>query len=110
HYPPLSAYHPLPCLFSPLSPHAALPIWDRPPSRWLRGRHSPGLRPHRRSGCGDRGDLRLHRAATPSHARREHLLRRTLEVTRPEDRKSTRLNSSHVSISYAVFCLINILH
>src|SRR5438067_7498068 len=27
-----------------------------------------------------------------------------LEV-RPQDRKSTRLNSSHVSISYAVFCL-----
>src|SRR5699024_9290462 len=25
--------------------------------------------------------------------------------TRGEDRKSTRLNSSHVSISYAVFCL-----
>src|SRR5699024_4578154 len=25
----------------------------------------------------------------------------------PLDRKSTRLNSSHVSISYAVFCLIN---
>src|SRR5438876_5774224 len=24
---------------------------------------------------------------------------------RPEDRKSTRLNSSHPSISYAVFCL-----
>src|SRR5690349_22156680 len=24
---------------------------------------------------------------------------------RPEDRKSTRLNSSHVEISYAVFCL-----
>src|SRR5690606_24926883 len=24
---------------------------------------------------------------------------------RPEDRKSTRLNSSHVKISYAVFCL-----
>src|SRR5207249_11044347 len=35
----------------------------------------------------------------------------TLERTRsersrcPADRKSTRLNSSHVSISYAVFCL-----
>src|SRR4051794_41877503 len=31
-----------------------------------------------------------------------------IEVTRdvsPEDRKSTRLNSSHPSISYAVFCL-----
>src|SRR5699024_11495867 len=26
-------------------------------------------------------------------------------VKLPEDRKSTRLNSSHVSISYAVFCL-----
>src|SRR5690242_20832826 len=26
-------------------------------------------------------------------------------VLRPEDRKSTRLNSSHMSISYAVFCL-----
>src|SRR5438067_4449358 len=26
-------------------------------------------------------------------------------ATRPTDRKSTRLNSSHVSISYAVFCL-----
>src|SRR5699024_12234744 len=26
-------------------------------------------------------------------------------VTCKEDRKSTRLNSSHVSISYAVFCL-----
>src|SRR5438067_526268 len=28
-----------------------------------------------------------------------------LEVLRREDRKSTRLNSSHVSTSYAVFCL-----
>src|SRR5437660_4586566 len=26
-------------------------------------------------------------------------------VLRPKDRKSTRLNSSHVAISYAVFCL-----
>src|SRR5699024_12218527 len=28
-----------------------------------------------------------------------------LAVILPADRKSTRLNSSHVSISYAVFCL-----
>src|SRR6266542_2362518 len=28
-----------------------------------------------------------------------------LDCTRAEDRKSTRLNSSHGSISYAVFCL-----
>src|SRR5699024_12007111 len=27
------------------------------------------------------------------------------QLYNPEDRKSTRLNSSHVSISYAVFCL-----
>src|SRR2546421_3231958 len=27
------------------------------------------------------------------------------EVARPQDRKSTRLNSSHDQISYAVFCL-----
>src|SRR3712207_7012025 len=33
-------------------------------------------------------------------ANREHLLR-----TLPQDRKSTRLNSSHANISYAVFCL-----
>src|SRR5699024_12795111 len=30
---------------------------------------------------------------------------RRLPPPRPRDRKSTRLNSSHVSISYAVFCL-----
>src|SRR5699024_5717791 len=28
-----------------------------------------------------------------------------LDIASVEDRKSTRLNSSHVSISYAVFCL-----
>src|SRR3712207_8929901 len=30
---------------------------------------------------------------------------RTVNATRPADRKSTRLNSSHANISYAVFCL-----
>src|SRR5699024_12842122 len=30
---------------------------------------------------------------------------RLLDLVEGEDRKSTRLNSSHVSISYAVFCL-----
>src|SRR5437868_7766070 len=33
----------------------------------------------------------------------KHETKRCLELT--QDRKSTRLNSSHVSISYAVFCL-----
>src|SRR5699024_12384912 len=31
----------------------------------------------------------------------------TATMPKKEDRKSTRLNSSHVSISYAVFCLKN---
>src|SRR5436853_1149080 len=31
--------------------------------------------------------------------------RRRVEVQRGQDRKSTRLNSSHLGISYAVFCL-----
>src|SRR5207253_11441509 len=38
---------------------------------------------------------------------RGHRARITTRVgtARPADRKSTRLNSSHVAISYAVFCL-----
>src|SRR5690349_24167392 len=35
----------------------------------------------------------------------EKYTRFATELDRPEDRKSTRLNSSHVEISYAVFCL-----
>src|SRR5690606_41282835 len=41
-------------------------------------------------------------------ARNDALLRRALDelrASRAGDRKSTRLNSSHVKISYAVFCL-----
>src|SRR5436305_8919077 len=34
-----------------------------------------------------------------------HLVEVVVRVAGPEDRKSTRLNSSHVRISYAVFCL-----
>src|SRR5207253_6300357 len=35
----------------------------------------------------------------------ERLVIVTPDTTRGRDRKSTRLNSSHVAISYAVFCL-----
>src|SRR5690606_39865928 len=38
-------------------------------------------------------------------ARREAILRMQEDALRQGDRKSTRLNSSHVKISYAVFCL-----
>src|SRR5699024_12583884 len=45
----------------------------------------------------------------PGHQRRARLLKPALDRPRRRaaqaDRKSTRLNSSHVSISYAVFCL-----
>src|SRR5699024_11730852 len=79
---------------STLSLHDALPISSRPsePSRrrWARlptvGQSGPsravGLRPD-----------------VPTAAASPH------RTGRRGDRKSTRLNSSHVSISYAVFCL-----
>src|SRR5438067_7419282 len=65
-----------------LSLHDALPILRRR-RRWARRR--------------SRSDAHLPRAAR----------RRTAGARPPTspDRKSTRLNSSHVSISYAVFCL-----
>src|SRR2546426_11101108 len=39
----------------------------------------------------------------PRHLRRRH--REAARALRSRDRKSTRLNSSHLVISYAVFCL-----
>src|SRR2546427_9133851 len=50
------------------------------------------------------------RGGTPVRARRHHDHRRAPEARAArgpdgEDRKSTRLNSSHSQISYAVFCL-----
>src|SRR4051794_41595352 len=49
----------------------------------------------------------LFRSHTHRLHRRHHPLRRHRPPRRPppSDRKSTRLNSSHPSISYAVFCL-----
>src|SRR3712207_7027062 len=64
----------------------------------LRGPHVPA-RPARRAGT--ESEL----AAHPAPQRRPGP--RVLEPERrdSEDRKSTRLNSSHANISYAVFCL-----
>src|SRR3712207_8238603 len=39
------------------------------------------------------------------HAGKTLLRRRAFALSAEEDRKSTRLNSSHANISYAVFCL-----
>src|SRR5690242_21632329 len=47
------------------------------------------------------GAVRAHRPRGDEAGLRDHRRR----GGSPEDRKSTRLNSSHMSISYAVFCL-----
>src|SRR4051794_41541222 len=73
---------------SPLPLHDALPISARPPGSPRRSR--------RRAGGG----------GSPGHSRRSGgsgMGGRTSSSR--SDRKSTRLNSSHPSISYAVFCL-----
>src|SRR3712207_9457406 len=67
-----------------LSLHDALPIWSG-----LRGRPR---------GVAPVGHLR------PRHGSRARLVARAGRIG-GEDRKSTRLNSSHANISYAVFCL-----
>src|SRR5207253_8891310 len=85
-----------------LSLHDALPIFDRrfhvlraprhhagtPTTRRLRSRNEERVLPAFRR-C-DGGDAAAPRDPVPCGGR---------------DRKSTRLNSSHVAISYAVFCL-----
>src|SRR5436309_7369137 len=54
------------------------------------------FRSHRASsGAGERG----------AFARRFGIRGQSIRANAPRDRKSTRLNSSHVKISYAVFCL-----
>src|SRR5207249_11461207 len=63
-----------------------------------------GTRRPRLHAAGELGVERRHReedvpGAVPGECGEE------VYVARHQDRKSTRLNSSHVSISYAVFCL-----
>src|SRR5207249_9243773 len=91
-----------------LSLHDALPISEQP-AQAVRGerheRHEGGdqRRPapeHRRRMVGGR----IHRQQRLAD-RKQRGRRRILPPTIRRDRKSTRLNSSHVSISYAVFCL-----
>src|SRR5690606_39611747 len=88
-----------------LSLHDALPILGRgarregvPPAP-----HRLRRRPHRQHLQRVRPVLR----AEPERVQRGQVRRaRVHRVAAPgEDRKSTRLNSSHVKISYAVFCL-----
>src|SRR5207302_8067370 len=83
----------------PLSLHDALPIC--PLGRaWLgRADVHPTVHLHRIG-------TEYFRAALPSHRHRQvRFTGRGGTEDDDQDRKSTRLNSSHVKISYAVFCL-----
>src|SRR5690606_41998921 len=76
----------------PLSLHDALPISGRDPA-------APASRSRPRA---DHQDGRTDRDQWPVRNRRDRPARAEVRAL---DRKSTRLNSSHVKISYAVFCL-----
>src|SRR5205814_8211451 len=98
--------HAPPPLLYTLSLHDALPIFLRRESRRVE-RIPPVVLARRPPAARHRGALRrrpparrgLHRAALAAEGGLRLLAR-----PRP-DRKSTRLNSSHLGISYAVFCL-----
>src|SRR5690242_21173302 len=82
----------------------------RPPSSTLfpyttlfRSRaHQPRLEAAAGLSLEERGREVSGRHARAGQGRVDHQLRRVCDR---QDRKSTRLNSSHMSISYAVFCL-----
>src|SRR5690606_42024614 len=65
------------------------------------------FRARRDGGARDGGRCRGRRRRLVVAVRTEHVeqAQRDDRDPDPEDRKSTRLNSSHVKISYAVFCL-----
>src|SRR5690625_1508528 len=52
----------------------------------------------------DTASVASHLASSASITKLGGFLRKTKLDELPQDRKSTRLNSSHVAISYAVFC------
>src|SRR5690348_17885227 len=64
-----------------------------------------GRRVHRRHRLAAGGQVRDHRARPRRRPIRLECVGASRVEDDQEDRKSTRLNSSHPSISYAVFCL-----
>src|SRR5690348_17551092 len=81
-----------PSVIYTLSLHDALPIYLRiRRGAGHRVGHQPAVLDEPVGILGGAGDLEVRRVPRVDG--------------RPEDRKSTRLNSSHPSISYAVFCL-----
>src|SRR5207244_11181805 len=99
----LSSHPPTPAIYT-LSLHDALPI--------CRGLNVLRMPSSRASGaCMKTRLLALALALLPlvsraaDDLRADEIARRASENGAPADRKSTRLNSSHQIISYAVFCL-----
>src|SRR5690606_40786225 len=84
---------------STLSLHDALPIYRNAASAGRFGALGQGL-VHRRQRYAGLGGVRFEHAC-----RAQGLVPIRGPTDRIQDRKSTRLNSSHVKISYAVFCL-----
>src|SRR2546426_8385004 len=66
---------------------------------------SPIQFPHRGRDVHLEGEVQVGRHAPHQHRLLEVLAPEHRDVGLDEDRKSTRLNSSHLVISYAVFCL-----
>src|SRR5688572_32122099 len=83
---------------STLSLHDALPIWPDADDPAPAG-HDPDEP--------DRDDKREDRQLPAGHGAELQHIEAGDVGQREEDRKSTRLNSSHSQISYAVFCLKN---
>src|SRR5207253_9798146 len=87
-----------------LSLHDALPIYRRQKG----GKRLPGTGRREEQGAPPRKDRRPSERLRPGGTGKgglEPVPYRRLECAGWGDRKSTRLNSSHVAISYAVFCL-----
>src|SRR5207249_11238662 len=91
-----------------LSLHDALPICHRGTGRkkkeMPRSLESSAKRPRISVDVLPQLRRRLRLAAAKRDLTVQQYILETIEA-RLQDRKSTRLNSSHVSISYAVFCL-----
>src|SRR5690606_39979770 len=67
--------------------------------------HLPFVAPHSYWNLYDPADIQLPAKTEPEGMYPQALIKWSGELNAYQDRKSTRLNSSHVKISYAVFCL-----
>src|SRR5690606_41735250 len=96
--------YPSPSYIKPLSLHDALPIYKVHPTG--KGQHDLALfHVIHHTGTIRIDDARLLRAFASRRAALIVITTAAFALVTFIDRKSTRLNSSHVKISYAVFCL-----